>query len=1126
MIFGTIVVVLAFIIYKIVEKKQYIKDVSNFIEKVNATLGNFIEEPDEKKMLGKAELFKKMAIRKKYMFDEAVYLITFAQNLPNVIYKNNLECLEKSMCYHLDMYNEMVGNGKKFIISPDIKLYTNQFLEEGEKFASKSERYISDSDVIGKYMKVYSDPSKYLLNLNEIYMTEEKNACNQMFNNIDGKSLDINQRNAVVNDDLRQLVIAGAGSGKTLTVAAKVKYLVERKKINPKEILLISFTRKSADEMRERIRKLGIDIDSSTFHKYGLDVIRNANKKTPDVAEDISKYIDEYLKRVVFNDNKLAKGFLILLGTLMLPVFDENKKIGERIEAEQRQDLTTIKGMYEAYSNKIKSDNLGQEIENLEHKLRPLHEKLSNMSAKEVENEKYIEIQETVGLLEQELYRLKLQKRSIRNEKMKSAEEVMLANIFFLDGIDYEYESKYPFDEADNYRKIYHPDFYLKESDVYWEHFGIDEKERAHQYSDVAEKKYLEGIKWKRELHQANGTKLAETYSWQFRKNTIVEAINSNYTKFGIKKHEVGYCDIIREILKGDAVDNIESFKTLLSTFISLFKSYGYSIEDFNEFRKKITLYKDKELTEEALERRKSRDLMFLNFAEKFYVFYSEALIEKEEIDFNDMIIQAAELINQGAYIPHYKYMIIDEYQDISVGRYKLAKATLEKSKAKLFCVGDDWQSIYRFTGSEVDLLINFGYYFGLHSRNNIVQTYRNSQELLDISGAFIMENDYQTPKQLRSNTHLNNPIRFAWYTGSYHPILENEASEIEITMAQAFRSAVKNIVDEFPNGEILLLGRNNSDLSYLSDDKGIRVKQEAGETKVFLDIYPEVKMRFLTVHRSKGLEADNVIILNARNSKSGFPNQIVDDPILNLLRDAEETYPFAEERRLFYVALTRTRNYTYILAPITQSSRFLDDIKMLKKNEGKSRITDIYPERTGDRDDMVIDPKKTKPLSCPICKVGTLVKRQDAKGKIFVSCSNFPACNYKASNLDAVRSNHRCPVCDNFLIKRNGINGEFMGCMSYPYCTYTANIVVKEFSFEPVERQEQSERILKYDNRVAYNVASDKPTNSHAGWTVQEDYQLVQEFKVGKTISEMAKIHQRSNGGISARLKKLGLID
>ena len=134
------------------------------------------------------------------------------------------------------------------------------------------------------------------------YIEQEKTLHKALFDNIDGRSLDDNQRTAVVDDSPRQLVVAGAGSGKTLTISAKVKYLVDVKGIAPEDILLISFTRKAADEMHERIKKLGIDIDSSTFHKYGLGILTEVDKKQPDVVDNISDYLDKYLNTGQFSD--------------------------------------------------------------------------------------------------------------------------------------------------------------------------------------------------------------------------------------------------------------------------------------------------------------------------------------------------------------------------------------------------------------------------------------------------------------------------------------------------------------------------------------------------------------------------------------------------------------------------------------------------------------------------------------------------------------------------------------------------------------------------------------------------------------------------------------------------------
>ena len=934
-------------------------------------------------------------------------------------------------------FNDLLGDGKEFVITPKFEKLSKQFKTDNKEYVEKSIRY--ESRAISDFREIYDDPIEYIRNMNTAYMNNEKEVCKNILDDIDGKSLDGNQRDAVVNDDYRQLVIAGAGSGKTLTLAAKVKYLVERKGVNPKDILLISFTRKAAEEMGERIRKLGIDIDSSTFHKYGLSIISKVNSKTPDIAENLNEYIDDYLNEIVYGNDELAKEFLTILGTSMLPIADENTSIGERILTEQRFDLTTIKGMYEAYKNKKRQEEIENDINDIKDgKLKPLEERLEKLSdylktekednsLEEEKNEQTKrEIEEKIIELKARIEKLKNEQKSIRNESMKSAEEVMLANIFFLDGISYVYEDEYKHDEKDNHRKKYRPDFHLIESDVYWEHFGIDKDGRTPQYTPAEEKKYIEGMEWKRNLHREQGTKLAETYSWQFRDNNIVQAVEANYALFGIKKHEVKYSDVVQEILKGDASDNIENFKALLSTFISLFKSYGYDIKKFKQFRAEVDKYTDESLSEEALNRRKDKEKRFLCFAEKFYAYYTKRLIAEYKIDFNDMITQATNLIEEGKYIPSYKYVIIDEYQDISVGRYKLVRATLEKSGAKLFCVGDDWQSIYRFSGGEVDLLVNFEKYFGLYSKTFIDKTYRNSQEILDISGAFIMRNDYQTAKKLKSDKHINDAVIKQWYSGKYKQVFENETDEVEIPITKAFIDVVDDIVEEYPEGDILVLGRNNGDIKDLLECGAIQVKQVGGETRIIVDRYPKIKITYLTVHRSKGLEADNVILLNMKNGKSGFPNQIVDDPVINLIRNVNETFPFAEERRLFYVAITRTRNRTYLLVPMSRTSRFIDDLDRLNGN---------IPSRN-------LEVRKS--IACPECKVGTLVKRKGVGGKSFVSCSNYPLCTYTADDINLVRKNKRCPECGDFLVKKIGKYGGFWGCMHYPYCTYTENLIIE----------------------------------------------------------------------------------
>ena len=821
------------------------------------------------------------------------------------------------------------------------------------------------------FSKTNSDNSLY-----KKYIEEEKKLYKYLFDDIDGKSLDDDQRTAVVDDSSRQLVVAGAGSGKTLTISAKVKYLVDVKGISPDEILLISFTKKSADEMHERIQRLGIDIESSTFHKYGLRIITQVEKKQPDVVDDISVYLDKYLSDNVFADDNKAKEFLCLVGLFMIPITSEKSTIGEKIEVEKLQNLRTLRDM--AYNS---------------------------------------------------------QKRTLRNENVKSAEEVYLANRFFLDGIDYEYEAHYKYDEENNKRKKYRPDFYLKGVDVYWEHFGVDKNNRAPQYDKYQEEKYVQGMDWKRELHYKNNTKLAETFSWQFTENTIDKAIKENYKRFKIEPKPVNYQEIIKHIERNYKNSQFSRIKSLIVTFISLFRSYGYDASYFNTLERDISK-NDFVPDKYNVEWKKKACLEFLKLAKGFYDYYINTLSEEGRIDFNDMILKSSAYISKGKYTPTYKYVIIDEFQDISYSRYQLVKETLDVSGAKLFCVGDDWQSIYRFTGADIDIFINFKKYFGSISRTDISKTYRNSQELIDITGRFIEHNKYQLSKKLVSNKHHDTPIRFVKYEGEYKPVIESENTPWAKNIVEAFELALKDIksTSSESKNNIMALGRMNNDVNLLKENPDIKIQKSSGEVHIIHKNYPEFNIIFRTVHAAKGLEADQVIILNLLHGELGFPSQIIDDPIIGLLQQNIEKCLYAEERRLFYVALTRTKNCTYLLTPVLNESVFASELDHIKRN---GEVKNIFR----DASTIIECYENTVIQNCPVCKTGILSVKSTLFGKEFVGCSNYPKCDYVMWDVNAVKKNIRCPECGGFLVERKGKYGSFLGCSGYPECYYTKEI-------------------------------------------------------------------------------------
>ena len=342
---------------------------------------------------------------------------------------------------------------------------------------------------------------------------------------------------------------------------------------------------------------------------------------------------------------------------------------------------------------------------------------------------------------------------------------------------------------------------------------------------------------------------------------------------------------------------NIEILEKLISSFIHLFKCNGYTIEKFNSFlriiRRNIFTYRHNKL--------------FLIIVLNIYLEYQDYLKENNEIDFDDMIIKATtEVINNGIN-KKYKYIIIDEYQDSSYIRFRLIREIINYTESSLMVVGDDFQSIYRFSGCELDLFLNFGKYFKNARVMKISNTYRNSQELIKIAGNFVMKNRKQIRKRLKSRKHINRPIRIVYYKN----------------IKKAFLKLILQIYKE-TLAPILVLGRNNKDVYMILNDKEFKLDNDR---LVYLK-NENIKIRYLTVHKSKGLEEENVIVINLENRLLGFPNKIKDERILNLVA-SKEIYLYAEERRLFYVALTRTKNYVYLLVPKINESVFIKELNI-----------------------------------------------------------------------------------------------------------------------------------------------------------------------------------------------------
>lgn len=331
---------------------------------------------------------------------------------------------------------------------------------------------------------------------------------------------------------------------------------------------------------------------------------------------------------------------------------------------------------------------------------------------------------------------------------------------------------------------------------------------------------------------------------------------------------------------------NIESLKKLIAKFIHLFKANAYPLNYYNKIKNKSFI---------------------LKFIYHLHKIYMEELNSSLELDFDDMITLATSLVNKTNL--KYKYIIIDEYQDTSQTRFNLIKSILDKTNAKLLAVGDDFQSIYRFTGCDLNIFLNFKRYFKETAILKIENTYRNSYELIKTAGNFIMKNKSQMKKCLQSPKNLKNPIKVIYYNNKKY----------------MFKKLISHIATF--SKEIMIIGRNNKDI-YDVIDSDFSLE---GNGNLIYKNKRDIKIRYLTAHKSKGLEAENVIIINMDDKVMGFPSKLEDEKILKYVIKSKIIYPFEEERRLFYVALTRTKNNVYLLTSYNRPSIFTKEILKYK---------------------------------------------------------------------------------------------------------------------------------------------------------------------------------------------------
>lgn len=597
--------------------------------------------------------------------------------------------------------------------------------------------------------------------------------------------------------------------------------------------------------------------------------------------------------------------------------------------------------------------------------------------------------------------------RTLQGEQVKSFEELVIANWLFENGIEYEYEPDYEKKVSEDGFRDYCPDFRLTQSGIYIEHFGVrrtkaaDGSLRFTTAPFVDRDEYLAGMEWKRGVHEEHGTTLIETFSFERQEGRLLDALAEKlapYEELAPIPPETLFDRVVE-------LNQVDSFVRLVGTFLRHYKGGGYHIKECAEKGERLKMGK--------------RATAFLSIFQPVYSEYQKRLDGR--IDFEDMITRACEYVEDGKYQSPFRHILVDEFQDISRNRGRLVKALkAQHQDARVFAVGDDWQSIYRFAGSDINLMRDFGQEFGgvfdgqsgIHRIVDLGRTFRSVDQIAHAAKRFVLRNPAQLEKTVIPAGVADAPALRVVST------FLHDSHEKLVEVLRSF--PVASLETKKPS--VLLLGRYR----HLAPNEMHQLQRD----------FPNLDITFKTIHASKGLEADHVIVLGLFRGRTGFPSEIVDDPILSLVSPESEPYENGEERRVMYVALTRARKTVTLMSSASKQSAFVTEL-----------LGDPEYGFVGSED-------REEKHTCGECG-GQLLAFPTKDGRTWYRCEHAELCGYSISACPAcgnglpVERNGSptkqcscgaefagCPECENgWLVERTSRFGPFLGCVSYPRC-------------------------------------------------------------------------------------------
>lgn len=719
---------------------------------------------------------------------------------------------------------------------------------------------------------------------NDEFVFAELAGCRPFFDDLDGRSLSDQQREACIRLEDNNLLVASAGSGKSATIVGKVAYVLDKQLYRPEEILVLAFNKSAANELKERIsRQLGVDAANlecrvTTFHALGRGIIEEVDGRPPQLAEWVehpageANVIEQIIEELLGSDPEFARLWVDLLvlhpkADIPAEVFD-TKADHERYLSVRRQ-----KG------------------------------------------------HATIGTL--------------AGNHVKSLQEQTIVNWLWLHSVEFEYERQIPVEDETGAIRHVHPDFYYPASKSVHEHLAIN-ADGSSPFTD-----YVAHAESKLVAYRKAELDVFQTTSAQASNGSLVAALEGELTKRNVPFKRKRYSAVVKAL---EPVV-IKHYHKLVAVCIKHIRANHLSLD--------MLLERAKSLHDHARAKEFARAVWTITEA------YSRNLEGANRIDFDSMIANATRLVESGQYQSPYSLILADEFQDISEPSANLIKALKhQRPFIKIFAVGDNWQSIYRFAGSDMTIFTQFEANFGASWQGRLEQTYRCNQLVAETAASFVQRNPAQLKKSVRST----------------RPAIARSIRVIPIDSDRGkpdFADACKRLLKRLD----LFLG---GIAEQWRDDRRRQLKVMVLWRYNQLDPFNRSRPRFenidvsgLSFHRAKGLEADYTIVLDVSEGEYGVPSRIDDDELLNLVMPRPETFEYAEERRLFYVALTRASRGVFLLTNSRQPSRYIRELSEIAGDNLRFESID---------GDLL--------RQCPACRVGQLVERRGTNNNRFFGCN------------------------------------------------------------------------------------------------------------------------------------------